>query len=188
MGESTITTMPMNKMAVERRATIIRYISRAGGTVKGVKAKDLAADIGIPHDQLTLHMRRLEEFGVIEVKRPFIAGIGRLPNEYRVLRDEKWFREHADALDQQSRKRVHDANTASRKAEEARVDARRAAVEQRVKTRKTGEQRLKQGLPRTPPPPGVPDPKPVPVSDAFRKQLVEEGLNLPAAELAKWGA
>lgn len=180
--------MPMHKMAVERRASMIRYLARAGGTVKGTKAKDLAVAMKIPHDQFTAHMRQLERFGVVEIARPFIAGQGRLPNEYKLIRSEEWFREHADELDMVHRKRSRDATIAAKRAEEARVDARRAANERGIKARKEQVARKKKGLPKDPPPPGEPEPKTKPVSDAFRRQLVEEGLKLPASELAKWGA
>lgn len=180
--------MPMNPVAVERRCHLIRFFAARGGTLKGVKTKDLAPMLAMPYDQMNGHLRRLEQFGVLEIRRPFIAGQGRLPNEYRLLRDENWFREHADAIEQQFRRQAVAAHHAARKAEEARVDARRATRQAGAEARKEGNRRAKKGLPPTPPPPGVPEPKSKPVSDAFRKQLIEEGMALPASELAKWGA
>lgn len=178
----------MNKVALERRAHIIRFFASKGGTLTGVKTKELVPMLGIPSDQLTAHLRRLEEFGVLEIKRPFIAGQGRLPNEYRLLQSEAWFREHADAIEQQFRRQAVAAHYAARRAEEARVDQRRANRAEGGLRVKAGNQRAKKGLARQEPPAGVPEPKPQPVSDALRKQLVDEGLQLPAAELAKWGA
>lgn len=181
--------MPMHPLAVERRAHLIRVIAAQGGTVKGLKVDEFAALIGAPWDGVKDHLRRLELFGVIEISKQSIRGQGRLPNEYRLLRSEKWFREHADELEAVHRKRAREATLAARRAEEARVaariEARKLGSDASVKARA----RRKVGLPAKPPPPGEPEAKSQPISEALLKKLVADAVeNLSVDELAAWGS
>lgn len=178
----------MHRLALERRAAIIRFFSSKGGTVEGMKVDELAAAMDIPYEQMKPHLRRLEDFGVLEVRRTGARGQGRLPNIYALKHDEKWFRAHADELEKHHRKLARDATIAARRAEEARVDARRAAREEAQAKAKKGAARRRKGLPSQEPPPGVPETKPIELSPALKRKLIAEGLALPAADLAVWGA
>lgn len=180
--------MPMHKGALESRCTIIRFMAKAGGTITGVKADDLARQVGVPYESWKRHIARLESFGILEVTRTTDWQTGRVPNEYRLLRTEKWFRDHADELDRALHKRAGAAAKVIRDAEEERVLAARSARSARGVVAAEGSQRVRKGLPGVAPPEGEPEPKSKPVSDALREALIEEGMQLPAAELAKWGA
>lgn len=178
----------MDARAIETRCTIIRFIARKGGVVEGMKVNELAAAMKLPYESLKKHTQRLEAFGVLEIERKLTRGEGRTPNKYTLLRTEKWFRDHADELDGSLRKRARESTIQIRRAEEERLLARRSRRQVAEQENGVGINRQKRGLPRLPPPEGEPEPKSVPVSDALREALIEEGMNLPAEELAKWGA
>lgn len=179
--------MAAHKGALEKRCTIVRWLAAQGGRIQ-IKTTDLSKAIGMPTEILKDHMTRLELYGVVFVDRVWIRDHGRQPNIYVLKHDERWLRDHADELERHHRKLARDATVAARRAEEARVDARRAAREEGQQRAKKGAARRRVGLPSVEPPVGVPDTKPVPVSAALKKRLIEEGMNLPAADLAIWGA
>lgn len=178
----------MHPTAVERRCVIIRYMADHGGHVAGLRMEELAVEVGMTDDAFRNHVRRLEEFGVLEIERPLDFTKGRSPNVYRLKHTEKWFREHADALDAALRSRARKASLTVRKAEEERVLAARDRRAQSAPRAQEGAARVRRGLPGVPPPAGEPEPKSQPVSVALREALIEEGMKLPAEELARWGA
>lgn len=189
----------MNKQAAERRCDIIRHIASLGGTLSGFKLKELAPILEIPQYALRTNLTRLEEDGVLEVTRTFDRDAGRLPNAYRLLRDEKWFRAHADELerarqDAKRAARIRDQVSAHGviAVEDARAEARRAKRVTALANLDRGREmhrRTREGLPPLPPGKGERERASKPVSKALREKLVREAIeSTPVETLAAWGA
>lgn len=179
---------PQNHGQIERRERILRYLESCGGTLEGMKRDELAKAVGISQYTIRDDILRLEEYGVLEIRQVSVIGKGSQPCTYKLLQPAKWFRAHAGELETQRRRRMRSAGIAIRKAEEERVRERDTKRIGRQVQRRNERARTNAGLPAVAPPEGEPEPKTVAVSSKLTRALVDEGLALPSAELAAWGA
>lgn len=157
--------MRMAKVAVERRAEIIRYIASHGGLLEGETHIEISKRLNMPLISCRNHLQNLERMGILHVTREIKRGLGQFPNRYLLLHNEQWFRKHADEL-----------ATVFYKAKPPRLPP-------------PGEERPSPPEPEPEPEVDVRvNAKPPPISAALKRALIEEGMALDSTELAAWGS